>query len=67
LAFKSQLARFSDPDEESLGTMPEDLGNGQVGARFSSKMNEDMEAFEQSIGTRGFPSAGGGLDDDTPF
>jgi replicative DNA helicase len=68
LAFKSHLARFSDPDEESLGTMPEDLGNGQVGARFSSKMNEDDDdPFEKSLGTQGFPSAGGGLDDSTPF
>ncbi|GET20051.1 replicative DNA helicase [Prolixibacter denitrificans] len=68
LAFKSHLARFSDPDEESLGTMPEDLGNGQVGARFSSKMNEDdNDPFEKSLGTQGFPAAGGGLDDETPF
>ncbi|MEJ2024749.1 MAG: hypothetical protein P8Y00_07010, partial [Deltaproteobacteria bacterium] len=66
--FKSHLARFSDPDEESLGTMPEDLGNGQVGARFSSKMNEDHDdPFEKSLGTQGFPAAGGGLDDETPF
>jgi replicative DNA helicase len=67
LTFKGHLAQFKDPDEDAFGTMPEDLGGGQLGSTFSSKMNEEPGAGNTGFEDAGFPEAGAGFEDSPPF
>ena len=59
LAFKSSLAKFSNIDEVSMGTMPDDLGEGKKESIYRSKMN-----YESASAGIGLPSSGFGRPDD---
>lgn len=59
LAFKASLAKFSNIEEESMGTMPDDLGEGKKESIYRSKMN-----YESASAGTGFPVSGFGRPDD---
>ena len=67
LAFKASLDRFSDIEEVSMGTMPDDLGEGKKGAVYSSKMNAEFAATGVDFQTSGFKKPGNQIDEGSPF
>jgi replicative DNA helicase len=66
LAFKASLARFSDIEEISMGSMPDDLGEGKK-AVFSSKMNVEYSPSGQDFHSTGFKPSGKGLSEGDVF
>jgi len=67
LAFKSSLAKFSNIEELSIGTMPDDLGEGKKEAIYRSKMNYESAMSGTSLPTSGFGKPGDQLIEGTPF
>lgn len=67
LAFKSQLARFSNLEGDSLGTISEDIGAIKKEAIFSSKMNEDPGSPYPDFNSSGFGFSGENLLDGSAF
>jgi replicative DNA helicase len=61
LAFKSQLARFSDLEGDSMGIIPEESGTPKKEAIYSSKMNEDNGFPYPDFNSAGFGSPGNRL------
>ena len=66
LSFKASLAKFSDIDEVSIGTMPDDLGEGKKESIYRSKMNNEF-ADAANIPTSGFGRPGSQLTEGSPF
>ncbi len=60
LAFKASLAKFSNLEEVSMGTMPEDFSEGKKESIYRSKMNYEPS----SGGLHDFPSSGFGAPGD---
>ncbi len=67
LAFKGALARFSDIQESSDGTMPDDFSDAPKQAVFHSKMNNEFETADSGFGKSNFSFPGNNLLDDSPF
>lgn len=67
LAFKASLARFSDIEEVSMGSMPDDLGEGKKGAIYSSKMNMEYTPAGADFHPSGFNRSRNQLDEGSPF
>jgi replicative DNA helicase len=68
LAFKSNLARFSDPEEVSLAGTPDDFGNARREATFRSKMNNDeLSMSHPDFRISGSGSKGDYLAEGSPF
>ncbi len=64
LAFKASLAKFTDLEEVSMGTMPDDLG-GKKEAVFRSKMNDEFAS--SNMPTSGFGRPSDHLTEGSPF
>lgn len=69
LAFKASLAKFSDLEEVSMGTMPDDLGEGKKEAIYRSKMNDEfaLAGAGNKLPTSGFGRPGNQIDEGSPF
>jgi replicative DNA helicase len=67
LSFKAALARFSDLQEASSGTMPDDFSDTLKPAVFSSKMNSEFEPAGTGFGAPKFGLPKNNLLDDSPF
>ena len=67
LAFKGSLAKFSNIDEISLSTMPDDLGEGKKESIYRSKMNYETSTAGTSIPSAGFGRPGDQLIEGAPF
>lgn len=67
LAFKASLAKFTDIEEVSMGTMPDDLGEGKKEAIYRSKMNDEFASAGVSLPTSGFGRPGDQLTEGSPF
>jgi replicative DNA helicase len=66
LAFKASLARFSDIEEISMGSMPDDLGEGKK-AVFSSKMNGEYSTSGSGFQSKSFKPSGNVLSEGDVF
>ena len=66
LAFKASLARFSDIEEVSMGSMPDDLGEGKK-AVFSSKMNVEYTPSGPDFSQTSFKPSGNRIAEGEPF
>ena len=67
LAFKASLAKFTDIEEVSMGTMPDDLGEGKKEAIYRSKMNDEFASAAANLPTSGFGRPGNQLTEGSPF
>ena len=67
LSFKSSLAKFSNLEEVSMGTMPDDLGEGKKEAIFRSKMNYESVPAGEDFPTSSFGRPGDRLIEGAPF
>jgi len=67
LAFKASLAKFTDIEEVSMGTMPDDLGEGKKEAIYRSKMNDEFASAGVKLPTSGFGRPGDQLTEGSPF
>jgi replicative DNA helicase len=67
LSFKSSLAKFSDIEEISMGTMPDDLGEGKKESIYRSKMNDEFAAAAANMPSSGFGRPGSQLTEGSPF
>jgi len=67
LAFKASLAKFTDLEEVSQGTMPDDLGEGKKEAIYRSKMNDEFASAGVKLPTSGFGKPGDQLTEGSPF
>ena len=67
LAFKASLAKFCDIEEVSMGTMPDDLGEGKKESIFRSKMNDESSLGRPALPTSGFGRPSDQLIEGTPF
>ena len=67
LAFKAALAKFSDIEEVSMGTMPDDLGEGKKESIYRSKMNDEFASAVGSTPNYGFGRPGDQLTEGSPF
>jgi len=67
LAFKASLAKFSNIDEISMSTMPDDLVEGKKESIFRSKMNYESTTAGTSIPSTGFGRPGDQLIEGAPF
>ena len=67
LAFKASLAKFMDVEEVSMGTMPDDLGEGKKEAIFRSKMNDEFASAASNLPTSGFGRPGNNITEGSPF
>jgi hypothetical protein len=54
LAFKSNLARFSDVEDVSLAGISDDFGNLRKEATFRSKMNDELSISHPDFRISGF-------------
>jgi len=67
LAFKASLAKFMDIEEVSMGTMPDDLGEGKKEAIYRSKMNDEFASAAANTPTSGFGRPSDHLTEGSPF
>ncbi|HZK94980.1 MAG TPA: replicative DNA helicase [Prolixibacteraceae bacterium] len=69
LAFKASLAKFTDLEEVSMGTMPDDLGEGKKEAIYRSKMNDEfaLAGAGNKLSSSGFGRPGDQIDEGSPF
>src|SRR5665647_3331268 len=69
LAFKASLAKFTDLEEVSMGTMPDDLGEGKKEAIYRSKMNDEfaLAGAGNKLPSSGFGRPGNQIDEGSPF
>jgi replicative DNA helicase len=68
LAFKASLAKFTNLEEISSGTMPDDFGEGKKESIYRSKMNyESVTAGLSSAPSAGFGRPGDPLTEGSPF
>jgi replicative DNA helicase len=67
LSFKGSLAKFCDIEEVSMGTMPDDLGEGKKEAIYRSKMNDEFASAGTKIPTSGFGRPSDQLTEGSPF
>lgn len=68
LAFKASLAKFTNLEEISSGTMPDDFGEGKKESIYRSKMNyESVTAGLSSSPSSGFGRPGDPLTEGSPF
>jgi len=69
LAFKASLAKFTDLEEVSMGTMPDDLGEGKKEAIYRSKMNDEfaLAGAGNKLQSSGFGRPGNQIDEGSPF
>ena len=68
LAFKASLAKFTNLEEISSGTMPDDFGEGKKESIYRSKMNyESVTAGLSSSPSSGFGRPGDPLTEGAPF
>ena len=67
LAFKASLAKFSDTEEVSMGTMPDDLGEGKKESIYRSKMNDEFGNAVVNFPSSGFGRPGVQLAEGSPF
>ena len=67
LAFKASLAKFSNLEEISMGTMPDDLGEGKKESIYRSKMNYESLTTGSGLPSSGFGRPGDQLIEGSPF
>ena len=67
LAFKASLAKFMDIEEVSMGTMPDDLGEGKKEAIYRSKMNDEFASAAANTPASGFGRPSDHLTEGSPF
>jgi replicative DNA helicase len=69
LAFKASLAKFSDIEEVSMGTMPDDLVEGKKESIYRSKMNDELSlaGTGSKLPSSGFGRPGDQIDEGSPF
>ncbi|MCX6240135.1 MAG: replicative DNA helicase [Bacteroidia bacterium] len=67
LSFKASLAKFSDIEEVSMGTMPDDLGEGKKEAIYRSKMNDEFTSAIANMPASRFGRPGDQLTEGSPF
>ena len=67
LAFKGSLAKFTDIEDVSMGTMPDDLGEGKKEAIYSSKMNDEFASASAKLPVSGFGRPSDRLTEGSPF
>lgn len=69
LAFKGSLAKFSDLEDLSMGTMPDDFGEGKKESIYRSKMNDEfaLAGAGSPLTSSGFGRPGNQIDEGSPF